>query len=571
MALYQNGVCCLKSKAAILVLVWYFFAVVSIQPFFNPIFSSYIHTDIDPVVSGSVYGAVAFLLLFYPLAGCLADIRWGRHTAVFNSLCFMFWSLIIISTLCFLIFVTFLPKIVARSAWTSLNTVSAVLLSTLIGPAIIAGIVLFLCSYIVFRANVIQFGMDQLIDSPSDDSETFIHWYVLITCIGLVLSRFLTIWIVNIAVMPLAVLGLGISLIIGHRKKRWFLVEPASRNPYKLVYRVIKFAIKHKNPIQRSAFTYCEDELPTRIDLGKAKYGGPFTSEQVEDVKAFLGILSILLTLGPVFAVEVAAGNVVSKIAIHMDGTKPFSLYNNAVKDFFFSTGIITTLTAIVFIVLYLGLVRRCAAHNKYYIPGMLKRMGMGMFFRMLSALSTLAMDTVGHVRNANVTSCFLSSSSYHDSLNGSITQDSSIFVPMNINSAFLVIQNILNATSYVLVYNAAFGFICAQSPHAMKGLLIGVFFAIDGLFQLLEVLLLLIPFNWWKLNSNFPSCAFVYYLINATVVFIGFIAYTQAARKYQYRQRDEPDNIYRYAEDYYEKSPEESADDYSSLTDSSS
>ena len=245
----------------------------------------------------------------------------------------------------------------------SLNTVSVVLLSTIIGPAIISGVVLFLCSYIVFSANVIQFGMDQLIDSPSDNSETFIHWYVLITCMGLVLSRFLTIWIVNIVVIPLAVLGLGITLIIGHRKKYWFLVEPASRNPYKLVYRVIQFAIKHNNPIQRSAFTYCEDELPSRIDLGKAKYGEPFTTEQVENVKAFLGILSILLTLGPVFPVEIAAGDVVSKIATNMDRTKPFSPYNNAAKDLFFSTGIITTLTAIMFIVLYLGLLRQCV-HN---------------------------------------------------------------------------------------------------------------------------------------------------------------------------------------------------------------
>ena len=190
------------------------------------------------------------------------------------------------------------------------------------------------------------------------------------------------------------------------------------------------------------------------------------------------------------------------------------------------------------------------------------------MFFRMLSALSTLTMDTVGHLRNTNVTSCFLAYSSYHDSLNGSITEDTPITAPINISSAFLVIQNILNSISYVLVYNAAFGFICAQSPHAMKGLLIGVFFAIDGLFQLLEVLLLLIPFNWWRLSSNFPSCAFVYYLINVIIVFIGFVAYIQAARRYQYRQRDEPDNIYRYAEDYYDKSTDESVDDYGNLSD---
>jgi hypothetical protein len=54
-----------------------------------------------------------------------------------------------------------------------------------------------------------------------------------------------------------------------------------------LIYKVIKFAIVTKHPQCRSAFTYCEDELPSRIDFGKNKYGGPFTTEQVEDIKTF--------------------------------------------------------------------------------------------------------------------------------------------------------------------------------------------------------------------------------------------------------------------------------------------
>ena len=31
-------------------------------------------------------------------------------------------------------------------------------------------------------------------------------------------------------------------------------------------------------------------------------------------------------------------------------------------------------------------------------------------------------------------------------------------------------------------------------------------------------------------------------------------MVYTWTARRYQNRQRDEPDNIYRYAEEYYDK-----------------
>ena len=100
----------------------------------------------------------------------------------------------------------------------------------------------------------------------------------------------------------------------------------------------------------------------------------------------------------------------------------------------------------------------------------------------------------------------------------------------------------------------AVFEFICSQSPQSMKGLLIGTFFAIKGLFQLFGALVYMLPFTAWRLSSSFPSCGFVFYLINIVVGLLGLVAFTVAARRYSYRQRDEPDNIYRYAEEYYEK-----------------
>ena len=64
-------------------------------------------------------------------------------------------------------------------------------------------------------------------------------------------------------------------------------MDSGSGNPYKLVFKVLKFAKDHTNPIRGSNFTYYDDELPSRLDLGKEKYGGPFTTEHV---KAFVGI-----------------------------------------------------------------------------------------------------------------------------------------------------------------------------------------------------------------------------------------------------------------------------------------
>ena len=56
----------------------------------------------------------------------------------------------------------------------------------------------------------------------------------------------------------------------------------------------MRYAWTHKQLVRRSAFTYGELP-PSRLDLCKERYGGPFTTVQVEDVKSFFYILSIVL------------------------------------------------------------------------------------------------------------------------------------------------------------------------------------------------------------------------------------------------------------------------------------
>ena len=118
----------------------------------------------------------------------------------------------------------------------------------------------------------------------------------------------------------------------------------------------------------------------------------------------------------------------------------------------------------------------------------------------------------------------------------------------------YLSIPRFSYSCGFLIFHIAIFEFICSQSPHSMKGLSIGVFFAIRGIFQLLGALLFMFPFLGWKLSSSFPSCGFVYYLVNIIIALIGIVSYTSVAKRYQNRQRDEPDNIYCYAEEYYEK-----------------
>jgi hypothetical protein len=173
----------------------------------------------------------------------------------------------------------------------------------------------------------------------------------------------------------------------------------------------------------------------------------------------------------------------------------------------------------------------------------MLKRMGIGMVMFFLSGLCTFLM------------SAFMIS---HDCITEYESDEANLSYPvfgfLNINTIyFLIIQSSLKAVGFMLLNIATFEFICAQSPHSMKGLLIGTFFAIKGIFELIGVIAVLTPVTvWCKPHDKFPICGFVYYLLNIVIVLIGIIAFTIVARRYQYRQRDEPDNIYRYTEEYY-------------------
>ena len=137
----------------------------------------------------------------------------------------------------------------------------------------------------------------------------------------------------------------------------------------------MKFACFNKRPIRRSAFTYCEDEIPSRLDLGKQRYGGPFTTEQVEDVKVFLHMLKILLSLSPSFV-------------LHWGATVSVASYSNQVKndieEIFLNYGLISPVILLLGIPVYLYIARPYLAR---YMPNLFKRIGLSIAVLWISFL----------------------------------------------------------------------------------------------------------------------------------------------------------------------------------------
>ena len=116
------------------------------------------------------------------------------------------------------------------------------------------------------------------------------------------------------------------------------------------------------SPSGECAFTYCESDYPSRLDFGKQRYGEPFITEQVEDVKTLLNILKVLLCLGPVFFLE--------QCTIHRHHGNLQFYTSNIWKEQLFN-GVLSTALALIFV----PLLMKCFTSR--FFPSMFKRMAL--------------------------------------------------------------------------------------------------------------------------------------------------------------------------------------------------
>ena len=97
-------------------------------------------------------------------------------------------------------------------------------------------------------------------------------------------------------------LKLTVAVSLGILFNKVLIKEPVTQNPFKTVF---GDALKHKSPRLRSVFTYTgEEDLPSHIDFGKSKYGGLFTTEQVEDVKTLFRVVLVFFVGCALFAMH---------------------------------------------------------------------------------------------------------------------------------------------------------------------------------------------------------------------------------------------------------------------------
>ena len=425
------------------------------------------------------------------LSGWLADVYCGSYTMVHGGIILM-WIGMVISSVQVLVDVYLISNVVVKNVF-----FAAIMIFTYGASA-------------AFLVNSIPLGINQMPLASADELTAFIYSFTL--------TMYFAIWISNVALIKISYLtsqvvfavlmtiALCSDLLL---RRKWLITHFETCNPHKLVYQVLRFSAQHKVPVQRSALTYWEEELPSRMNLGKSKYGGPFTTEQVEDVKTFLRILIIALPA----AVSVWAASLAEMAYEHSSHINVTGVTYNKTLDSLTDTIIDhsaadQSLWVIIFLVLN-EIVLYPLFRN--WIPTMLQRIGTSLFLGIIYSLVFLTVNTAGYIQDITINKIWMD-------------------VPISI----------IGALHTALLTVTSLEFVCAQAPHTMRGFLIGFLWSIYGLAITAGRFVFVIWFTICADNSQ-SVCGVVYYASITVINILGFAAYCVAAKWYRKRERDEP------------------------------
>uniref|UniRef100_A0A1X7UJQ4 Uncharacterized protein n=1 Tax=Amphimedon queenslandica TaxID=400682 RepID=A0A1X7UJQ4_AMPQE len=289
-------------------------------------------------------------------------------------------------------------------------------------------------------------------------------------------------------------------------------------NPVKLIVRVLCYARKHKYPENRSALTYWEEEAPSRLDLGKDKYGGPFTEEEVEDVKTVLRLIPLVVVC------------TVASSVFYGESTEGLNLQIYTCNGID-SLQLSFSLPYILIIFLHQFLIYPCF-HK--YIPSMLKRIGMGLVLIVFLNILYTGLAVIGNYQFGQMFHC-LTSYDRHSSTN---------------NHQWLIFIFIINASIWYVFNVVLVEFILAQCPKSMRGSLIGLWFCLWNLRALIKVAIFL-PFLHYMSPESSLGRGFYYFLARSILVSLCLILFLILAKRYKLRVREVEINIHQIAENH--------------------
>ena len=382
-----------------------------------------------------------------------------------------------------------------------------------------------------YMAAMLPFLSDQIIGATSDVLGSVVRWYIWADRLGSALSSIVT-W--EFVYVDLRIIGAGVALIVAVPLaviisdclcQQWLDRTHKVTNPIKLIIQVLNYTRKHSYPERRSAFTYIDEEQPTRMDYGKEKFGGPFTEEEVEDVKTFLRLLPLVICLSlsqSVLSVSFVSLSSVNKIS-------------NAFK--LFDVGLQTWLLPVLLIPFYQLLVRPCIRSFcpcvRSYSPSMLQCFGISVIVYAVGFFLLKATQLYELVVSKNI-------QSYLSCAETNVTSSQS---DIDVVFVWKLVSFLVYSVGEILSSVLLNEFIIAQSPDKMKGFFIGIIVVCQNIS--------FFGLNVEAMRFNKTICYDLSIVVYFVVLFVVFLV---LSKRYTLRERNREINIQAIVEEHYER-----------------
>lgn len=369
-------------------------------------------------------------------------------------------------------------------------------------------------------ANIIQLTMEQIPGASNTQLSSIISWIIFSSTLGLWLHSFITgVYThcanstTNRAYLPLLKLGMVIlmtpALATNYLCHDNLLDYSPASHSMKQVYHIVKYALTNKYPKNRTAG---KSNSLSRLDNGKRKFGGPFTNEEVEEVKTFLQISVLCLATFVYLTILYLNGY---SLSFFDHGNYNHSLdfsknsWDNCTTFIAFSFTAQNTWWLLIFILIY-ELIFVPVFYLK--MPGMLFRVGIAAFIAAIIGVVQTVFLLIDYYSGADQT-----------------------INPFGPKIGLAMGIGLCRA----IYYTSGLEFICAQSPYAMRNIFITAVYFIIILSPGVSGLI----FTLWKHKCVHPSCAVIYTVLMISLGLLALIIYCIFVKCYRKRSRDDEES----------------------------
>ena len=392
------------------------------------------------------FGKILAIGLFLPIGGVLADAYFGRYKVILHGMWFM-WLGAMLNGLSLI-----LGKFVGSyeehgDPWISVFS------KAVMGAGFGA-----------FQANIIQFGIDQLSDASSTEIISFIMWYTLMlfACgITIEFSGYCTPEYILVLVVTLYLtLALCSNFLLNH----WLVKDRVITNPLPQIWKIVQYTMKNRQQWQR-IFTLEEHGVLSKFNIAKTMYAGPFTSEQVEDVKTFLRVVGVIAIFMIACSGIPTTIDMINRLEPHLHDWPN----NTSLKACYKELGVtyVQYIFLLVVVLMYQIIIHPLLRNCNPIKVSITTKFFISVFLFFASVMALLGIESASYHHQFETTTKCVFQNEHNDHV--------------DIELYWTIIPRVFITLSLFTFLLSGIEFICAQVPFNMKGLVLGIAYAMYG------------------------------------------------------------------------------------------